>query len=168
GVRIRERGRAHRAPGEPAVLGVDAHDATLPAAAERGELRSPELEERRLDRAELLAVVHRADALPRASEVARDLEMDLPAVVLGARRAKERSVHEKDRLVANGAEDRLGESTRLGPRRSRVSRLREHSPPGARAGPDLVEEEEALRVDRVEDRVPARVAKVLVLDPVRD
>src|SRR5690606_6033387 len=110
----------------------------------------------------------RADALPRASEVARDLEMDLPAVVLGARRAKERSVLEKDRLVANGAEDRLGESTRLGPRRSRVSRLREHSPPGARAGPDLVEEEEALRVDRVEDRVPARVAKVLVLDPVRD
>ena len=90
-------------------------------------------QDRRLDRAELLAVVERADPGPGPAQVGRPFEVDAPAPVLGAGGAQQRAVGEHDRLVLDRAEDTLGEPARPRPGPAAVVRRREHPPPRARA-----------------------------------
>ncbi len=129
-------------------------------------------EDRGLDGLELLRVVERPALAPRRGgrEVAGrpPLHVHHPPRVLRARPGEQVPARELDGLGADGAEDPVRKPDRVRPRAPLVGRGAREAPPLARAGADLVEEQQGAARRLEEHRVPAGVAGAAGLPSGRD
>ena len=129
-------GRSVRAIGpqvRPAVGRAGPPEPPLPAPADRQQGAVGAGQDARLDRGDGSAVVDRTDPRPGPAEVGGPLEVDPPAVVLGARPAEERAVGQGDRLVLDRAEDALRQPPGPRPGSGRRRRWPSASPTRPRA-----------------------------------
>ena len=111
----------------------------------------------RLDRAELAPGIQRTDLLPGLPQVGRPLEMGAPAQMLGARRTKDDTARQRDRLVLDRSQNAAREPPRRRPGTAAVGGAADHAPPAARTRADLVEQQQRPRPGLMEHRIPARL-----------